>query len=342
MGATGATGVIGPTGEMGPAGSPAPSPSPVYVKTVIVSPVGTAVQNGDALVAKITAISGNNSSNRFLLKIEPGFYDLGTKSLVAKSFVDIEGSGELTTRIKGADESSGVVRLAVPDTEVRQLTIEGLARSVYFLGTDARRRLSNATVISTLPSGGAAIEAQGASSVASPGDAVALREVTMLVESAGGTTAHLVNVNGGAFRAQHMTASVTSAASSLTTGFNLSTLAQGVIEDIWIELNVSAGSATAMSVSDCAPSLARVTATAAGSTSIAFRVFQSATRTVTVRDSLFKGGTFGVQTNVSAGTPILGIANTQVIGGFDQQAGTTDFQCFDVYDGSFAALSCPN
>jgi hypothetical protein len=73
-------------------------PNP-YVRTVIVSPVGTQLQNGTALLNALAGITGASPTNPYLLKIEPGVYDLGLLSLHMKPNVDIEGSGELVTRI---------------------------------------------------------------------------------------------------------------------------------------------------------------------------------------------------------------------------------------------------
>ena len=68
------------------------------VRTVIVSPVGTALQNGTALLAANNAIASGR-----VLKIEPGLYDLGTQSLVMKPGVQVEGSGPDMTTITAAD-----------------------------------------------------------------------------------------------------------------------------------------------------------------------------------------------------------------------------------------------
>jgi hypothetical protein len=72
-------------------------------RTVIVSPVGTAVQNGTALLAAHNAIVGASATNPYLLKIEPGQFNLGTQSLVMKPFVDVEGSGQAMTTIIAGD-----------------------------------------------------------------------------------------------------------------------------------------------------------------------------------------------------------------------------------------------
>jgi hypothetical protein len=103
-GPAGQTGATGPTGPTGPMGA-MPSPSPSLVRTVVVSPVGTPTQNGTALRTALAGISAS-ATDPWLLKIEPGFYDLGSTALAMKAFVDIEGSGELTTSITATGAST--------------------------------------------------------------------------------------------------------------------------------------------------------------------------------------------------------------------------------------------
>jgi hypothetical protein len=69
--------------------------------TLIVSPNGTPPQNGTALLTAMSLISNSNPSatNPWLIKVEPGQYDLGANSLVLLPYVDLEGSGEDTTLI---------------------------------------------------------------------------------------------------------------------------------------------------------------------------------------------------------------------------------------------------
>lgn len=82
-------------------GSQQSSAGAVYTHTVVVNPSGTDTQNGTALLNALGAISGNTSTNRFLLQLEPGIYNLGASSLTLKSWVDIHGSGLTNTIITG-------------------------------------------------------------------------------------------------------------------------------------------------------------------------------------------------------------------------------------------------
>ena len=68
-----------------------------YARTVVVSPKATASASGNALKAVVAGITTAAADKRYLVKVEPGIYNLGNSKLVMKPFVDIEGSGIGTT-----------------------------------------------------------------------------------------------------------------------------------------------------------------------------------------------------------------------------------------------------
>lgn len=103
------------------------------VRTVVVRPVGSATANGTALDAALASITDNSGTNPYLLKIEPGIYDLGTGFLTMKPYVDIEGSGEGTTTIIGAgfgNTFNGTVNLA-DNSELRRLSVVNTGGNSY-------------------------------------------------------------------------------------------------------------------------------------------------------------------------------------------------------------------
>ena len=104
--------------------APASDDKSPYVRTVIVSPIGDEYANGQALMDALSRISGATATNPYLLKIEPGVYNLGTAALQMKEYVDIEGSGEGVTIITaaGSATSNGTVRGA-NNAELRFLTV---------------------------------------------------------------------------------------------------------------------------------------------------------------------------------------------------------------------------
>lgn len=100
------------------------------VQTVWVSPVpGDATASGTALRNAVNAITTASATQRFVVKVEPGIYDLGANRLAMKPFVDVEGSGQQATVIRGAGGSSyldGVV-LGANDSELRDLQVQCMA-----------------------------------------------------------------------------------------------------------------------------------------------------------------------------------------------------------------------
>lgn len=112
-----------------------------YQRTVVVSPVGpTASDNGTALLTALSNIVSGfpapSETDRYLLKIEPGVYNVATTSVVLPAYVDMEGSGEGVTLITGVVEnafslSAGVVSLGT-NAEVRAMTVANTADGVEF------------------------------------------------------------------------------------------------------------------------------------------------------------------------------------------------------------------
>jgi hypothetical protein len=106
--------------------------TPPYAQTVIVSSVpGNPTASGQNLLNAIASINGASQNNRWLLKVEPGVFDVGTTAFQMKAWVDVEGSGRKQTTIRGSgqafqtDFTIGVVQGA-NNTEMRQLTVSCL------------------------------------------------------------------------------------------------------------------------------------------------------------------------------------------------------------------------
>jgi hypothetical protein len=110
-----------------------PALSQAQTRTVLVSPVaGNPVASGTALRNALAGIQSPSSSNPWLLKVEPGVYDVQFNPLVMRPWVSIEGSGIESTTIRGSVGSDlshvpaqffGVVEGA-DNAELRNLTVE--------------------------------------------------------------------------------------------------------------------------------------------------------------------------------------------------------------------------
>src|SRR5689334_9662075 len=108
---------------------PASAQTAPYTRTVIVPANGTAAANGTALLAAIAGLSPAPSfAVRWLIKLEPGVYNVGTTPVVLSQYVDIEGSGVVQSILQGSVEPlfpslmGGLVRGA-SNSELRNLTI---------------------------------------------------------------------------------------------------------------------------------------------------------------------------------------------------------------------------
>ena len=91
-------------------------------RTIVVGPTGTPTQNGTALKQALANITDNAADSRYVVKLEPGVYDIGADILRMKPFVDIEGSGAGTTFIRGG--AGGPLVRTGSDVELRALAVE--------------------------------------------------------------------------------------------------------------------------------------------------------------------------------------------------------------------------
>ncbi len=135
-----------------PDGSVQTKAHPPYFSTVIVSPGTTATESGANLIAAIAKITDASAAKRYLIKIEPGIYNVGTGSVIMKDYVDIEGSGENVTRIQGAPDARynlGVLNGA-SNTSLRLLTVEhkgGIEHATAIINISAAATIERVSVI---------------------------------------------------------------------------------------------------------------------------------------------------------------------------------------------------
>ncbi|RCK72703.1 MAG: hypothetical protein ANABAC_1237 [Anaerolineae bacterium] len=133
--------------------APATDDENPYVRTVIVSPAGDEYANGQVLIDALNRISGATSTNPYLLKIEPGVYNLGTAFLQMKEYVDIEGSGEGVTIVTAAGSATnkGTVQGA-NNSELRFLTLQntgGNTNAIAIYNQFTSPRLTHVTAIAS-------------------------------------------------------------------------------------------------------------------------------------------------------------------------------------------------
>lgn len=72
----------------------------------------------------VASISDASADKPYLVKIHPGVYELASTPIVGKPYVDIEGSGQGVTILKGTGYPAALLRAASNET-VRDLTLRG-------------------------------------------------------------------------------------------------------------------------------------------------------------------------------------------------------------------------
>ncbi len=114
-----------------------PALAQTHVRTVLVSPVpGEPLASGQALLAAVAGIPNPGAADPWLVKIEPGIYDLGDDSLTMRRFVDLEGSGATIIRGHGRGDIFGGTVVGASNAELRELTVEtdGVSRATAVVG----------------------------------------------------------------------------------------------------------------------------------------------------------------------------------------------------------------
>jgi len=161
------------------------------VQTVYVHPVpGNQAASGTALLNAMNGITNASATKRYVVKLEPGIYDLGSTMLTQKPYVDLEGSGQQATVIQGLGNEDFNFETAVvkgaSSAEIRDLQIksagQGYSYSIALLIQQADTSVRDVILLS-----GSASQINWG--IRHPGDSSAkLAGVTITVS--GGTTAY--------------------------------------------------------------------------------------------------------------------------------------------------------
>lgn len=127
-----------------------------YTHTLIVSPDADPAEAGRMLRQVVAGIADPSATNAYLVKIEPGIYDLGANSLFMRPYVDIEGSGEGVTTITAALGSGSGTVVGANNSELRYATVKNTGEAgqqvVAIFSDSTSPRLDHVTAVA---SGGA-------------------------------------------------------------------------------------------------------------------------------------------------------------------------------------------
>jgi hypothetical protein len=128
-----------------------------FVRTYIVDGGSSPTANGNALMIALSNISGNSATNPWLIKVEPGIFDLGSSGLTLKDYVDIEGSGPGVTTITSSQPRTpgNLATINVPvgvHAEVRELTVQNISSdAIGITSSSTNFALTRANVV--IPNG---------------------------------------------------------------------------------------------------------------------------------------------------------------------------------------------
>jgi hypothetical protein len=190
-----------------------------FGETILVGPGATPAASGTALLNALTSIADNSAAKPYLIKLEPGVYDVGDNRLQMKSFVDIEGSGRTVTTIQGAGNLSGVsstgVVVGASSAELRNLSLKGVGSGSRPFVIPLFNNSSSPTVrdVAIVSSGGT--NHWGIRNLAA---SPTVEDVTISVTATGNTTYGISNNSTSSPKIRRTEINVTSSASGETTG----------------------------------------------------------------------------------------------------------------------------
>ena len=283
-----------------------------YKRTVVASPVGTDTENGQALLDTLSGITDASAAKPYLLYIEPGTYDLGTRALSMKEHVDIQGAGELRTLITSSVESvcQDATVEGANNAELRFLTARNTSSSLscniaIYNPLRTSTRLTNVTAESTGVGGGLNVGVYSDSE-----SNVALTNVTATASGAVGANFGVQNDFNVSMTMTNVTAAASGGANR-----NYGTYIESADPDRHTV------------------SMINVTATASGATQTNYGV-QSRSSRLTIRHSKLSGSTNSLHQRADGGQ----VALSQLVGPVGESG---KLQCFNNYDENMEAVTCP-
>lgn len=124
-----------------------------FARTCYQNIIVVAKSGGDyaTITAALNSISNASDANRFLIYVAPGVY---SEKITMKEYVDIEGSGELTTKIvyTGNVSSAYATLIGASNAELRFLTVENTGGNNYAVAirnNSSAPRLNHITVVAS-------------------------------------------------------------------------------------------------------------------------------------------------------------------------------------------------
>ena len=299
-----------------------------YTHTLIVSPEPDPVQAGRVLREVVSGITDPSASNPYLVKIEPGTYDLKADSLFMRSYVDIEGSGEGITTITSAISTGSGTIVGANNSELRFVTVKNTGEAgqqdAALFSESTSPRYTHVTAVASGGNDNDAIHISNGTAVLSYVTATAL----------GGSRSTGVANFGGLLIASNSTFSAADAANT-----NLGVLSTfgGTVRATDSTITASGGFiAVGLRTNNGTHTLANMTISASGAAESygIYNGWRVAIPAVNVHQSRISGGTYSIY---SIGG-LIQVGASQITG----PAGTLNHgfvRCAASYDAAFNPLS---
>jgi hypothetical protein len=208
--------------------------------TIHVNPInGNPIASGTALLNALAAIAGNAPSTTYVLKLDPGTYDLGASELVMKPYVDIEGSGQGSTVVSGEANNDSTYQTGIIATanaaELRNLQVvsQGKASQASALGIFVPAGAASSIRDVTVVAGGATANYGIRNLSSSP----LIQNVTIAIASAGTASYGIANSGSAAPTIKHAVIGITGSESYAYGIYNDGTAVPAEMRDL--EITVS-------------------------------------------------------------------------------------------------------
>ncbi len=329
--------------------------------TVTVNPGANPLISGNRLVAALAGIPNPSPANPWLLRINPGIYDLNGATLFLRSGVDIEGSGRLSTVIRSTATSAAPLVFCAQgvSAEIRNLSIanrQNFFDSAALISRSSGLRLSQVSIlaqgpdvprgvwvqnsilladdltieISNHPGLGTALRLDG--TVANPAGAM-LKKLAIKVGSTAGTSIGIQATNAG-FSADGLELSVAgTTATGILLGGNGAYLTE--VSHARVSAGASAGIAVGLRVNGAAGlNLRDVSAHANGAPGYGVWL-GTGSAGATISSSEISGSTNSLRRD---NTTFVSIGSTYLHPAVLNNAGA-NLRCASSYNGFFAPLS---
>jgi len=326
QGPEGAQGPQGPEGPQGPAGPPGGGGSSL-IRTVIVSPVPyDPIASGNALRSAYAAITGANSFDQWLVKLEPGVYDLGSDVWQLSAYVNLEGSGRDVTRIDAAGFRTVTEFGGMDEVRLSRLTLGSRDGS----GLQAATRLVLDEVkVRVLPEN-FGVQAIG---VFANGQSASLRNVQVEVTNpfgfAGGIS--LRSVGGIDDTTMYLEdASIIVSASPPEEGRGVILGTDTVLDRVRIDTR---GAAISVATFEGSPTIALRNVFVSSRARVGLKAFNPGQARISVSSSVIFGQEWSIHV-MQPSQPTIGIANSQVIG-FPNNESFSPLTCVGSYNAAF-------